>query len=214
MAKRIVLASGSAARRELLARAGYEFEVMPAAIDEPLEAGTGDGRSYVAEIAWRKAAAVAAAVADGVVIAADTVGWLDGRPVLKPADEADARRILRSLAGRSHELWTGVCLWSRPIDVQIAWQELSTVSMKPLSDADLDAYILTRQWVGCSGAYAIREAGDPLLSVVGSVTNVVGLPMESLAKWLPVAAANCGTGRIRDFADSSPTPSSTHTARG
>src|SRR5579884_180873 len=101
---RLILASGSPARRELLTRAGYRFEVRPAAIDEPLEAGTGDARSYVHHIAWLKAAAVAAQVDDGVVLAADPVGWFNGRRVLNPDDEADARRILTMLAGTTHEL--------------------------------------------------------------------------------------------------------------
>src|SRR5262245_7668285 len=104
---RLILASGSPARRDLLQRLGRPFEVIPAAVEEPLEAGHGDARSYVAHIAWMKAAAVAATVERGIIIAADTVGWLDGRPVLKPNDEADARRILTSLSGRHHELWTG-----------------------------------------------------------------------------------------------------------
>ena len=179
---RLILASGSPARRDLLTRHGYIFEVRPASIDEPTEAGHGDPRSYVQQIAWMKAAAVARSVDDGVIVAADTVGWCDGRPVLKPADADDARRILSLLAGRTHELWTGVCLWRQPDGVQVAWQELSSVSMKPMSDADIDAYLKTRQWEGCSGAYAIQEDGDPLLTVDGSVTNVVGLPMESLAR--------------------------------
>ncbi|HEX4590768.1 MAG TPA: Maf family protein, partial [Gemmataceae bacterium] len=122
----------------------------------------------------------------GVVLAADTVGWCDGKPVLKPEDEADARRILRMLGGRHHELWTGVCLWRRPDGVQVVWQEMSRVHMKAMSDSDLDDYTQTRQWVGCSGAYAIREEGDTLLTVEGSVTNVVGLPMESLGQYLPL----------------------------
>jgi septum formation protein len=181
---RLILASGSPARRELLTRYGYKFEVTPAHVEEPTEAGHGDPRSYVQTIAWMKAAAVAATVDDGVVLAADTVGWCDGRPVLKPEGEADARRILRMLGGRTHELWTGACLWRRPDGLQLAWQEMSRVHMKAMSDAELDEYIRTRQWVGCSGAYAIREDGDPLLTVDGSVTNVVGLPMESLAEFL------------------------------
>src|SRR5262249_52327234 len=88
---RLILASGSPARRDLMSRMGVPFEVIPAAVEEPLQAGTGDARSYVAEIAWIKAAAVAPRVDRGIVIAADTVGWLDGGPVLKPDDEADAR---------------------------------------------------------------------------------------------------------------------------
>jgi septum formation protein len=187
---RLILASGSPARRELLTRFGYGFTVQPAHVEEPTEAGHGDPRSYVQTIAWMKAAAVAATVDDGVVLAADTVGWCDGRPVLKPEDEADARRILRLLGGRSHELWTGVCLWRQPDGLQLAWQEVSRVHMKAMTDAELDDYIRTRQWVGCSGAYAIREEGDPLLTVEGSVTNVVGLPMESLARRLPVLGAD------------------------
>jgi len=183
---RLILASGSPARRELLTRYGYAFEVRPARVEEPTEAGHGDPRSYVQEIAWMKVAAVAATVNDGVVLAADTVGWCDGRPVLKPDDEGDARRILRMLGGRHHELWTGVCLWRQPDGLQLAWQEMSRVHMKAMSDAELDDYIRTRQWVGCSGAYAIKEEGDPLLTVDGSVTNVVGLPMESLGKYLPM----------------------------
>lgn len=185
---RLILASGSPARRELMARLGIPFEVIPADVEEPLDAGTGDPRSYVAHIAWIKAVAVAPRVDRGIVIAADTVGWLDGRPVLKPADEADARRILTSLSGRQHELWTGVKLWRRPDDLQLGWQEMSRVTMKPMSQAQIDEYLQTRQWVGCSGAYAIKEGGDPLLSVEGSVTNVIGLPMESLGCHLRLLA--------------------------
>jgi septum formation protein len=185
---RLILASGSPARRELLTRFGYTFEVRPAHVEEPLEAGHGDPRSYVQSIAWMKAAAVAATVDEGVILAADTVGWCDDRPVLKPEDEADARRILRMLGGRRHELWTGVCLWRKSDGLQLAWQEISRVHMKAMSDAELNDYIRSRQWVGCSGAYAIQEQGDPLLTVEGSVTNVVGLPMESLGQNLPFFA--------------------------
>jgi nucleoside triphosphate pyrophosphatase len=183
---RLTLASGSPARRELLTRHGYTFEVRPAAIEEPLEAGQGDPRSYVQQIAWMKAAAVAEQINHGVVLAADTVGWCDDKPVLKPADEDDARRILRKLAGRSHELWTGVCLWRKPDRLQIAWQESSRVTMKPLTEDAISNYLCTRQWEGCSGAYAIQEEDDPLLTVEGSISNVIGLPMESLARYLPV----------------------------
>ena len=182
---RLILASGSLGRRELMRLHGYEFEVRPANIDEPTEARLGDCRHYVAELAWLKAAAVAPEVADGVVIAADTVGWLDGKVIGKPEDEADARRIIRSLSGTVHELWTGVCLWVRPSDWQVTWQELSRVRMTKLTDAEIDEYIATRKWEGCSGAYAIQMPDDPYLTVVeGSVSNVIGLPMESLEKAL------------------------------
>ena len=106
----------------------------------------------------------------------------------EPEDEADARRIITALSGTTHELWTGVCLWVRPGDWQLCWQEISEVAMVSLSEQQIDDYLLTRKWEGCSGAYAIQMPHDPYLSVVkGSVSNVIGLPMESLAtalNWL------------------------------
>src|SRR5438270_13095381 len=110
---RLILASGSPARRQLLSRAGYRFDVLPANIDEPSGADFTDPRTLVERTAWLKAAAVAPRVADGLILAADTVGWLRGQAIGKPADEADARRIIRTLSGTEHELWTGVCLWLR-----------------------------------------------------------------------------------------------------
>lgn len=186
---RLILASGSHGRRWLMSQAGYEFEVQPSNIPEPTEARLGDCRHYVAELAWLKAAAVAPQVADGLVIAADTVGWLNGKVVGKPDDEADARRIIKSLSGTVHELWTGVCLWRRPGDWQFCWQERSLVRMKALSAAEIDSYLKTRKWEGCSGAYAIELPTDPYLTVEeGSVSNVIGLPMESLEQALGWAA--------------------------
>ena len=178
---RLILASGSPARRELLERAGYKFEVLPARIDEPTGEDATDPRSYVQNVAWLKAAAVAPRVKKGIVLAADTVGWLHGKVIGKPADEQDARRILRTLGGTEHELWTGVILWQRPGDWQLAWQEVSRVHFKKLTDKQLDNYLATRTWEGCSGAYAIQEKDDPFVKLMsGSITNVIGLPMESL----------------------------------
>lgn len=182
---RLILASGSAARRELLSRAGYQFDVLPANIDEPSGIGIRDIRAYVHEVAWLKAASVAPQISAGLVLAADTVGWLNGEVIGKPADEADARRILRTLGGTEHELWTGVVLWRRPDDLQLSWQECSRVFFERLTDTQLDEYLATRTWQGCSGAYAIQERDDPYVHVVeGSITNVIGLPMESLARVL------------------------------
>jgi septum formation protein len=164
---------------------------MPADVDEPL--GFSDPRTFVQSAAWVKAATVASRVDGGLVLAADTIGWLDGGPLLKPADEADARRMLRSMAGREHDLWTGVVLWRRPDDRQIAWQEVTRVAFAPLSDQELDRYLATRSWRGHSGSYAIRETDDPYVRVVrGSLSNVIGLPMESLVQvlgWLGVRVA-------------------------
>jgi septum formation protein len=182
---RLTLASGSIGRRWLLEKAGYTFDILPANIDEPTQAVHGSCRQFVHHVSWMKAAAVAPKVADGVVLAADTVGWLDNAVIGKPDNANDARRILRTLAGRVHELWTGVCLWRIADDFQLCWQERTLVRMKPFTDSELDAYIATNRWVGCSGAYAIEETNDPYLVVEdGSLSNVIGLPMESLARAL------------------------------
>ena len=180
---RLILASASQGRRYLLARTGLPFEVMPAHIEEPTDFA--DPRTFVQSVSWLKAASVAPCIDAGLVLAADTIAWVNGHPVLKPADEADARRILRELGGREHELWTGVTLWRRPDDVQIAWQERSLVHFTGLSDAELDVYLATRSWREHSGAYAILEDGDPYVRVVeGSVSNVIGLPIETLTRVL------------------------------
>jgi septum formation protein len=184
---RLILASASPARRELLARTGIPFEVMPAEIEEP-ESGFRDPRTFVQTVSWLKAAAVAPRIDDGLVLAADTIAWINDHTILKPVDEADARRILREMAGREHDLWTGVVLWRRPDDVQIAWQEQTRVAVAPLSDAQLDVYLATRSWRGHSGAYAIQEKDDPYVRVVrGSITNVIGLPLESVLEYLRFA---------------------------
>jgi septum formation protein len=185
---RLILASGSRDRRRLLAEAGYTFEVIPANIDEPTEAQFGSCRQYVQQVSWLKAAAVAPQIPDGLILSADTVGWAFGKVVGKPADAEDARRILTMLGGEVHELWTGVTLWKRPEDWQICWQEVTQVAVRKMSEAEMDAYLKTDKWVGASGAYAIEGPHDPIVSVVsGSLTNVIGLPMESLEKMLHFA---------------------------
>lgn len=184
---RLILASGSSGRRALLTQAGYAFDTMPSGVDEPDGLGVTDVRHYVAELAWRKAAAVAGRLPreNALVIAADSVAWHDGAVIGKPADEADARRILSRLAGTTHELWTGVCLWRVPQQMQIAWQEVSTLAFKTLSAAELDALIATGDWRDKSGGYGIQEEADPYLTVVqGTKSNVIGLPMETLGRVL------------------------------
>jgi septum formation protein len=185
---RLILASASPARRELLARLGLPFEVLPAGIDEP-ETGFRDPRTFVQTVSWLKAAAVAPRIDEGLILSADTIAWINDHPILKPTDEADARRILREMSGREHDLWTGVVLWRRPDDLQIVWQERTRVAVAPLSETELDVYLATRSWRGHSGAYAIQEEDDPYVRVVrGSTSNVIGLPLESLVANLSLLA--------------------------
>jgi septum formation protein len=183
--RRLILASGSPDRRAMLERAGYSIEVIPSQIDEPTGQGFTNPRHYVMTVSWLKAVAVAPQVEHGLILAADTVGWLDGKIVGKPNDRDHARAILTSLSGREHELWTGAVLWRRPDDLQIVWQECTRLFFRKLSAQELDAYLATDTWVGRSGAYAIQEYNDPCLRIIeGSLTNVIGLPMESLQRHL------------------------------
>jgi septum formation protein len=180
---RLILASASPARRELLGRLGLAFEIIPANIEEPTDFT--DPRTEVQAVSWLKAAAVAGRIDEGLILSADSIGWIDSEAIHKPADEADARRILRQLGGREHELWTGVTLWRRPDDVQLIWQERSLVHFTALDDDEMTRYLATREWQNHSGAYAIREDGDPYVRVLeGTITNVIGLPLETLEKRL------------------------------
>lgn len=181
----LILASSSPSRRELLSRAGYRFQVILPDVDEPSPDRFSDPRTCVYVLSWLKAGSVARRLQEGLVLGADSIGWYGDHGIGKPRDEADARRILSELSGSRHELWTGVCLWRRPDDLQVAWQEQSLVEMKQLSAAELDAYIATGVWQGKSGAYAIKEESDPYIRVVkGTISNVIGLPLESLMRVL------------------------------
>jgi septum formation protein len=183
--QRLILASASLGRRALLAQAGYQFELQLSGVDEPPFAGFPGPRAYVQHVAWLKAAAVAPTVGHGIVLAADSIAWHEGDVIGKPADLPDARRILERLGGTTHELWTGVCLWRRPDDWQVCWQEVSIVAMRRWTPEELDAYLASGVWEGKSGAYGIRERDDPYVRLVqGSLSNVIGLPMESLDRVL------------------------------
>jgi septum formation protein len=182
---RLILASASEGRRELLTRAGYDFDMIPSGVEEPPFEGFTTPRAYVQHVAWLKAAAVADRVDAGVVLAADSIAWLHGAVIGKPVDREDARRIITLLAGTEHEIWTGVCLWLRPTDRQVCWQERSRVAFRPLSPAEVEAYLDTGRWEGKSGAYAIEQEDDPYVRIIeGSVSNVVGLPLNSLREVL------------------------------
>ena len=138
----VILASKSPRRRELLAEAGYTFEVRPPR--ESAECGVSSGESapqFVAQQAYQKAADVASRTDSGVVVGCDTVAECGGRILGKPADEADARRMLETLRGSDHRVWSGLCVWkvpgSRP-DVRVA---VTTLRMDWLSDDQIADYL-------------------------------------------------------------------------
>lgn len=125
------------------------------------------------------------AAASSLILAADTVACRDGRIFGKPRDREDARAILRSLCGTTHEVLTGVTLLSPSTgrrDIRLA---RTVIHMRAITEADLTAYLDTGEWRGKAGAYGIQDHGDAFVeSIDGSFTNVVGLPMEMLAEMI------------------------------
>ena len=180
--KRLILASGSPRRRELLAKMGYEFEICAPDVDEHV---SGHASDIVFTLAQRKAKAAAAHCASGVVIASDTLVSLDGAPLGKPEDADDARRMLRALSDREHEVFTGVCV----LDVETGRSETRSVRtgvrFRPLSTEEIDAYIATGEPMDKAGAYAIQGgAGAFVEALDGEYDNVVGFPTEEVSEML------------------------------
>ena len=191
MAERdLVLASGSPRRREMLSGLGLEFLVDPADIDEGVRPGE-TPVAYVRRVASSKATTVAARHPTSVVLAADTTIDLDGAVLAKPADAADAARMLEALSGREHLAHTAMAI---AVGGLLNGVEVTTaVRMRPLSTAEIDWYVTTGEPLDKAGAYAIQgRAAAFVESVAGSVSNVVGLPMAEAVMALRAAGIAVG----------------------
>lgn len=174
----LILASESPRRRELLATLGLPFEVRPSGIPE--EFPPGDPREGVTALALAKARAVARTVAAGVVLGADTAVVLEGTIFGKPEDAGDARRMLRALRGRRHEVITGLGLVEAPSGRVETATVVTGVRMASYDDATIEAYLATGEPFDKAGAYAIQGWGGRLVEAVeGCYTNVVGLPVTT-----------------------------------
>src|SRR5688572_661720 len=172
---RLVLASASPRRRELLERLGVDFDVVAAEVDEAPLLGERP-RAYVRRVAAAKAAAISAD-GDVVVLAADTTVDVDGRILAKPVDDDDARAMLRSMSGRTHRVHTGVamCRGEGPAREAVTDVVTTYVTMVPMTPALVEWYVATGEPHDKAGAYAIQGAGAVLVERVrGSVSNVVG----------------------------------------
>ena len=181
---RLILASSSPRRQELLREAGYAFDVRPADVDESDFAPTLRPAEVAELLAGRKAQVVAAAFPEDVVLAADTVVALGDQTLGKAADAADARRILRSLGGTHHEVITAVAVICQSAGKRAERTVRSSVYMRAMSDAELDAYLATGLWEGKAGAYGIQDDDPFVTRIEGSLTNIVGLPMDETASLL------------------------------
>jgi len=183
-AVRVVLASASARRAELLGNAGFTFSIEPADVDEtPIDGEEPD--AYVRRIARAKAVRVRAAHPNDrtLVLGADTTVVVNGEMLGKPENDEDAVRMLRALSGVVHDVMTGVVLASAAgIDEAVA---RTRVSFVPLSSEEIDWYVATGEPVGKAGAYAIQGRAARFIEWIdGSWSNVVGLPIATVYQML------------------------------
>ena len=174
----LILASSSPRRRELLAKAGYTFEVRAADIDESLHAGE-QPKEYVQRLALEKAQTIAASNPNAVVLGADTTVVLEGEVLGKPADDADAERMLRLLSGRTHQVYTGLAV------VQGAEHrihvETTDVVFRAITDEELATYLGSGDAMDKAGAYGIQGyAARWIPRIEGDYFNVVGLPLSAV----------------------------------
>ena len=179
---RLILASASPRRLDLLAQAGVSPDaVEPAEIDERRLSGETSRRAAL-RLAKAKAEAVWRPENDAFVVGADTIVSLGGRALGKPLEEVEARAMLRQLSGRSHRVVTGVSVIA-PDGRQSARLAEARVRFKVLADEDMERLIASGEWRGAAGAYRIQGlAGANVMSLTGSYTAVVGLPLyETLA---------------------------------
>ncbi len=183
--RRLILASQSPRRRQLLAEAGYTFDVIPP--NDAAECGVCSGETppeLVVRLARQKAQSVAEQVLDGIVLGCDTVAECMGQILGKPRDMEHARHMLELLRGREHRVYSGLCLWKRPEDDVQLDVVVTRLVMERISDAELADYLRSGQWEGKAGAFGYQD-GLPWLRVLeGSESNVVGLPLERLAQML------------------------------
>ena len=181
---RMILASESPRRRELLAAVGVPFRVVPSGVDEIPRPGESPSR-FVRRAALDKGEAVAQLYPSYFVLSADTIVVADGRILGKPRDRAEARRMLSRLAGREHRVYTGVCLLCRERGFRDLGTEVTRVRFRPLTAAEVAAYARTGECDDKAGAYAAQGAGMLLIDrVAGSFSNVVGLPMTRVVAML------------------------------
>jgi septum formation protein len=176
---RLILASASPRRRELLSQLGIPFEVVVAQVTEHEDPAT-DPRVMVAHNAALKADWVAGLHPDSVVLGADTTVFLDGKSINKPRDLDEARSILRRLSGREHTVFTGVAVRRAASGLRVDQGVASRVMFKPFGDPVIEEYIRMVDTLDKAGAYSVQEHSGMIISgYQGSLSNIMGLPMEA-----------------------------------
>ncbi len=178
----LVLASTSTARRALMEGLGLPFRIVAPGVEEVVPPGMSPQRA-VAMLAERKARAVAARFPRALVIGSDQLVSLDGHALGKAPDAAAARAQLSSLRGRTHDIFTGVCVVGPGfVETEVDDAKLTVL---PLSDAELDGYVATGEWQGCAGGYRVEGRGQAIFQrIEGDRSAIQGLPMQRLTRLL------------------------------
>jgi septum formation protein len=177
LCEKLILASGSPRRKELLTAAGWPFEAITAGIDESLKPNE-DPATYVQRLALSKAEAVAAKLDHGLVLGADTTVVVDGQILGQPVDDADAKRMLQLLNNKWHEVLTGVAVVRVGGESRVNY-ETTRVRFAEMSEQELDWYVSTGEARGKAGAYGIQGAAGLFIEEIqGDYFNIVGLPMR------------------------------------
>jgi septum formation protein len=181
--RRLVLASASPRRRELLAQLGVPFDIVPSDVPE-IPAPNESAEAFARRVAHEKAMEVARRYPNAATLAADTVVALNGVIFGKPAGRADARRMLQALSGRTHEVLTAVALCD-PSGTVSEILVRSAVEFRPLASSDIEDYLDSDEPYDKAGAYAVQgRAQRFVVQVRGSYTNVVGLPLDEVRELL------------------------------
>lgn len=184
--ERIILASASPRRRELLEQLGIKFDIVVSTETEENIDKSLPPEAYTSELALLKAAAVGRKLTElnrknSIIIAADTVVYFEGKILGKPKNEADARNMLKMLSDNSHEVYTGICVMRLKDAYTVSKSVKTYVKFKSLTDAMIDGYIRTQEPADKAGAYGIQEMGAVLVEEInGDYFNVVGLPLSCL----------------------------------
>lgn len=168
-----------------MGQAGYEFDVIEPPIHEPEDSAECLTPAQQAEaLAYFKARAVSDLCPGRYVLGADTVVATGDHALGKPADAAEARQMLKGISGTRHAVITGVALLEGPLHRLIA-SDVTYVTMRDMSDREIDDYVASGEWIGKAGAYAIQETADRFVDTIeGSFTNIVGLPMELVGRMM------------------------------
>ena len=174
---RIILASSSPRRADLLRSIGVEFEIAPSQVQERPHTGEAPA-DYITRLARAKVISIARKREQGLVIGADTIVVLDGKILGKPVDEMDAARMLRSLSGRWHAVMTGVALYDIATRQEVADYDKTLVRFGQMNEPEIDWYVKSGEPMDKAGAYGIQGlAGLFIEEIAGNYFNVVGLPL-------------------------------------